>query len=117
MIRLREALNRIADNSSVRLASMLSADGFLIECSEGANEKDQMVLAATCELIGLAGRMGKELDAGHCRSIVLRFDPSSVLIEAIEPDMIVATILADEENIDDIRSKIKNNAAQLRQCT
>lgn len=112
---IRNVLDRIVDGSGVKFAAMLSSNGFVVESSRGADGDDAMVSAATCELVGLAGRIGKVLEGGECHGVLLQYEQLSVLIESVEPEVFLAAVLTDGSEVDNILARIKHSIPQLRQ--
>ena len=116
MNQLRQALDSIAAIQGTKFASILSPDGFIIESSQGVNGMEEMVSAAVSEVVGLADRIGKEINIRDCREIVLRYDQLSILVEAVEDEVMLAVVLTGEGNLDPIRSAIKTSIPNLQNC-
>ena len=90
MDQLRQLLDTIEEDPGIKFASIMSSDGFIIESSRGATSRDQIVSAAVSEVVGLAGRIGGEIDTGQCRSMLLQYEQLSIYIEPVNREAILA---------------------------
>ena len=116
MNQLRRALDSIAGTQGTKFASILSPDGFIIESSQGVNGMEEMTSAAISEVVGLANRIGGEINIGDCREIVLRYGQLSILVEAVDDEVMLAVVLTGEGNLDPIRSAVKGSIPRLHDC-
>ena len=116
MNRLCHVLDRIADTRGTRFVSILSPDGFVIENSRCVSGMEEMVSAAVSEVAGLADRIGGEINIGECHEIVLQYGHLSILVEAVDEEVMLAVVFTGEGNLDPIRSAVKRNIPSLQNC-
>ena len=114
MEELRTVLNGIAEDPGVKFASILSTDGFVLESSAGATDNEEMVAGAVSEAAGLANRIGDELEAGTLNGTILKYDHLSIFVESIDPEVVMAVAVTDQEALSGIRYAVKRHIPQLR---
>jgi len=111
---LQQVLDTIADGPGIKFATIVTDQGLALESSTGADPDSELLSSATCEIVGTADRIGRELHGGHCRSILLQLEQITMLVETLESGLFLMVGLDNTQDAVGIRYIVQRSLDQLR---
>jgi predicted regulator of Ras-like GTPase activity (Roadblock/LC7/MglB family) len=117
MGQMQQVLDSIADGPGVKFASVMTRQGLPLESSSGSDSNSELLSSATCQIMGMAQRIGSQFAGGQCKGLHLQLEQLSVLVEALESGLFLMVGLDSNQNVDGIRYIVQKSASELIEQT
>ncbi len=113
MSELSTILNKIAEGPGMKFAVLVSNDGFVVENSDSLNENDEIAGSMVSTILGAIKCVGSELQSGDAEQVLIKYKKDWLLINPINEELLLVSVLTNQANIAWVRYAIKNNIQKM----
>jgi predicted regulator of Ras-like GTPase activity (Roadblock/LC7/MglB family) len=111
---LKSLLGRISGEPGVSLAVLVDREGFLIESAGDMVLEAEMAGALARSLTLTSESVGRELEQGALSSVTIECDAGVILVNAVGPAAMLATVVSDPAVHGKVRVAVKRVLPDLR---
>ncbi len=110
---LKQLLGEFLGVEGVSAAVVIGKDGFVIESAvSGKTDVDALGAMASAGM-GTSESLGKELERGEVRQILLELEKGSILLSPLSAEEFIAIVSNDPANVGRVRHDLKKNRERL----
>ena len=113
MASTRQILNNLMQADGIVKAVLVGSDGFVIESTGESQIDEEAVGALVTMAFSNHDNMGKELNIGRAKQIMIEFERSVVMAVAIGEDAILAVVTGANANLGSMRFQVKRFSREI----
>lgn len=110
---LGEALQALRDASGLVVASVVGADGLLIEAAHSPEIDAETFSAMAASGLLMMDALAQELGEGSARQAILEYSQSTVILTPLDDDLLLVTVAQGDTNIGRMRLIIRRFVDQI----
>ena len=110
---LGDALQALRDASGLVMASVVGADGLMIDSAQTADIDAESFSAFAASGLLMMDALGQELGEGSARQAILEYGNSVVMLTPLQDELLLVTVARGESNLGRMRLVVRRFVEQV----
>ncbi|MFO7271072.1 MAG: roadblock/LC7 domain-containing protein [Sphaerobacter thermophilus] len=110
---LGQALQALRDASGLQMASVVGADGLVVEAAAESGVDAESLSAMAVSGLLMMDALGQELGEGSARQAILEYGESVVILTPLDDDLLLVTVARGDFNLGRMRLIIRRFVDQI----
>jgi len=110
---LGEALQTLRDASGLMMASVVGADGLMIDSAHAPDVDAESFSAFAASGLLMMDALGQELGEGSARQAILEYGSSVVMLTPLQEELLLVTVAKGEANLGRMRLTVRRFVDQV----
>lgn len=110
---LGEALQSLRDQSGLLMASVVGADGLLVDSAQAPDVDAESFSAMAASGLLMMDSLGQELHEGSARQAILEYGQSVVVLTPLDDDLLLVAVSRGDTNLGRMRLIIRRFVDQI----
>jgi predicted regulator of Ras-like GTPase activity (Roadblock/LC7/MglB family) len=116
MANIKQILNNLMQADGIVKAVMVGRDGFVIESTGESTIDEEAIAALVTTAFSNHENIGKELNVGRAKQIMIEFERSVIMAVSIGEEAILAVVTGANASLGSMRFQVKRFSRELEAC-